>query len=89
MIVSPLDDISIHDFEVHLCILNENKILGNSKNDLQTEISNGNMNIQMVFRQYESFYGESEPIFVKRSFRILRMEMVSPRYAYVNVSLKK
>lgn len=61
----------------------------NSKKSLQTEISNGNMSIQMVFRQYESFYGESEPIFVKKSFRILRMEMVSPRYAYVNVSLKK
>ena len=56
---------------------------------LHTEISNDNMSIQKVFRQCESFCGESKQIFVKRFFRILHMEKVSRRCVFVNVSLKK
>ena len=69
----------------HLWFLINSKIL----KILHTEISNGNMSIQKVFRQCESFYGESKQIFVKKFFRILHMEMASPRCVFVNVSLKK
>ena len=84
-----LGDILIRGFEGHLCIWRTFMVFSKILKILHTEILNDNMSIQKVFRQCESFYGESKQIFVKKFFRILHMEKASPRCVFVNVSLKK